>query len=782
MLQDKKLTRLQTARGMRMWNVNGMLESVHSAITTGVYTTGYALHLGASSAMIGFISASISIGQLLQAFSPLLIERLQRRKTLCLSANAVSSSLWLPIVIPFLFFEGYQVLALMGCIALAKATMSLVSPARQSWLTDLVPDEMRGRFVARQRSLTASAGLITSVCAGFFLSTYAAGEAQEGFTTLFIVAVVFSGFGVWAWSRIPEPQKSRGEHVPSNQLLRLPFQHGPFRRLMFLVSGRLLIAQIAAPFFTVYMLRTLEVSYAQIAIYSAIQTIATIIMNPFWGYLADKYGYKPVMSLTAVGLALFPLGWGFVTLENYWIMVPLVQVWGGSMSAGWGTARFNLIVKTAPAVNRSAFLGCYSAVSRGCAACGAVLGGIAADLCTSIPAVSFFGYTFAGLQYLFLANGALRIAYMGLLARVTSDSQVSSRDVINRVRKGNPIATLWHLVRMGKSSNPSVRARAARELGETGSHLAVDELIALLEDSDRNVRREAVQSLSRIGAAEAVNPLLECVGNPSSDIAEEAVEALGAVPSSLSLNILVTLLHDDRPGIRRSAVLALDRIGDRRAKTALKALLEHEPDPAIVQSVLETLARMGNTAILGRLQDLIRTSETSLERGVLVMSAGHLLGAPDMLYRLLQAGEMDQDRAMVRIFRSVRRQLGGWAGVEREARDRFTAAVDRAMSAFERQQTGEMLQRLVEVARDVVAEARPNQAEGSTRPDRPDRTDRATGDAVSEGGSAAGANDIELAYRILEDLESEGRNRALHAEERLLAVVAFQCMADQATE
>ena len=28
-----------------MWNVNGMLESVHSAITTGVYTTGYALHL-----------------------------------------------------------------------------------------------------------------------------------------------------------------------------------------------------------------------------------------------------------------------------------------------------------------------------------------------------------------------------------------------------------------------------------------------------------------------------------------------------------------------------------------------------------------------------------------------------------------------------------------------------------------------------------------------------------------------------------------------------------------
>ena len=767
MQQHKKLTRLQTSRGMRMWNVNGMLESVYSAITTGVYTTGYALHLGASTAMIGLISASISIGQLLQAFTPLLIERLSRRKTLCLLANGASSSLWLPIAfIPFLFFEGYQLLAFIVCIALSKAAMSVVSPARQSWLTDLVPDDIRGRFVARQRSLTASAGLITSVCAGFFLSTYPAGDSQEGFSTIFVVAVVFSGVGVWAWSRIPEPAKTRGEVLPSNQLLRLPFQHRPFRRLMFLVSGRLLIAQIAAPFFTVYLLRTLEISFAQIAVFSAMQTIATIIMNPFWGYLADKYGYKPIMSITAMGLALFPLGWGFVTLENYWIMVPLVQIWGGVMSAGWSTARFNLIIKTAPAVNRSAFLGCYSAVSRACAACGAVLGGIAAGLCASIPAVSFFGYTFAGLQYLFLANGVLRISYTGLLGRVVADSTVSSRDVINRVRRGNPIATLWHLVRMGKSSNPSVRARAARELGETGSHLAVDELIALLNDSDRNVRREAVQSLSRIGAEEAVNPLLECVGNPSSDIAEEAVEALGAVPSSLSLNILVTLLHDERAGIRRSAIIALDRIGDRRAETALEALLDHERDPAIIQSALEALAKMGNTRILTRLQDLIRTSETSLERGVLVMSAGHLLGAPDLLYRLLQADEMEQDRATARMFRSVRRQLGGWSGADEELRQELEASLDRALNAFEHQRGTEMLDCLLEVSRGIVRTA------------RPDLRIAPAGHALPAGELPAGSDALELAYRILADLGREGRERALYAEEKLLAVVAFQRVTD----
>ena len=524
---------------------------------------------------------------------------------------------------------------------------------------------------------------------------------------------------------------------------------------------------MAAPFFTVYMLRTLEVSFAQIAIFSAIQTIATIIMNPFWGYLADKYGYKPVMSLTAMGLAVFPLGWGFVTLDNYWIMVPLVQVWGGSMSAGWGTGPVQ--------PHRQDGAG-----GQPLRLPGMLLRGIERVRGLRRRA----GRHRRRSVCLHTRRIRLRIHLRGAAIPLPRQRRASNLlhgaagppglrfpgffpDVINRVRKGNPFATLWHLVRMGKSSNPSVRARAARELGETGSHLAVDELIALLDDSDRNVRREAVQSLSRIGAEEAVNPLLECVGSPSSDIAEEAVEALGAVPSSLSLNILVTLLHDERPGIRRSAILALDRIGDRRAESALEALLEHERDPAIVQSALETLARMGNTGILGRLQDLIRTSETSLQRGVLVMSAGHLLGAPDLLYRLLAVrrdgpgpgdGEDIPDRppATGRLVAGRKRRQGPAHGRRRPRDERFRAATDRGDA-------------------EAAHGGRPGRRRGSAY--------GCTGRYFRQGDpprvNLPRVRTIRgLAHRVLADLESEGRRRTLHPEERLLAVVALQRIAD----
>ena len=538
---------------------------------------------------------------------------------------------------------------------------------------------------------------------------------------------------------------------------------------MFFVSGRLLIAQIAAPFFTVYMLRTLEISYAQIAVFSAIQTITTIIMNPFWGYLADKYGYKPVMSLTAIGLAVFPLGWSLVNLDNYWLMVPLVQIWAGCMSAGWGTAQFNLMVSTAPEANRSAFLGCFAAVSRAGAALGAGLGGLSADLCMAIPTISILGHTVAGLQYLFLFNGVLRISYLGVLARTVTDSQLSPRDVINRVRKGNPITALWHLVRMVKSNNPTVRARAAHELGQTGSHLAVDELISLLNDSDRNVRREAVQSLSRIGAEDAINPLIECIGNPSSDIAEEAVEALGAVPSALSLNILVTLLNDTRVGIRKNAIVALDRIGDRRSERSLEVLLVNEQEPSIVRLVIETLAKMGNPNVLERLQELIRHSENNLERRVLVMSVGHLLGNSEILYRLLQADEMEQDRSTVRIFNNVRRQLNGWLLVSKEKRAEITAVVDGALRYFERQGNNEMLQHLLEVSGEIISIV------------SMDSNKTIKGDLLPVH-RPTGLAGIHLAYRILSDIEREGRTRILYAEEILLAVVAFQHIADLGIE
>lgn len=768
--KKRGLSRIQTARGMRLWNLNGALEAVSTAITTGVYTTGYALHLGASTAMIGLISAAPSWGQLLQAFSPLLIERLKQRKRLIVLSYTFSTLMWLPAAfIPLLFFDDIHSIMLMMFIMLSSAALALGNPARSSWFTDLIPGEIRGRFVGRQHSIVAAVGLVASLSAGAFMDRHTGAGQQTGFSILFIIAAVFSGLSIWGWSRTPEPPKQQSRTISPGELLSLPFRHPQFRKLMFLVSGRLFIAQLAAPFFTVYMLRTLEISYSQIALFAALQILANIAMNPLWGYLSDKFGYRPIFLLAATGLALFPLGWGFVTLENYWIMVPIVQIWGGIMSAGIPISQFNLMVKLAPEANRSVYMGCYSALSRTGAALGAMLGGIAASLCMTLPSISLFGQTIADLQFLFIGNTFLRLTWVAMLTKVSEEASATPREVINQMSRGNPITTLWHMVRMGKSTNPEVRARAARELGETGSHLAVDELISLLNDSDRNVRREAVRSLGHIENERAVQPLLECISDPTSDIAEDAVESLGAIHSSLSLNLLVTLLHDDRPSIRRGAVIALDRIGDPSASDALESLLTREKDLMIEMMTIEALSKMGHLRMLPRMQQLLRESGTGLQRKTLTQSIGNILGMPELVYRLLQADGMGQDREIVRVFRSAQRRLNGWHLLVQEEKDSLTSNLDDAMMAFEKQEFDTTLQHLNQTTQRIILAFDP-----------PDK------DAGSELGPPVIIDEpfpnnlLHLAGRLLSDFQKESRDRDLLPEERFLAVAAFQKIVDEA--
>lgn len=748
--KQRGLSRLQTARGMRLWNLNGALEAVYTAITTGVYTTGYALHLGASSAMIGLISAAPSWGQILQAFSPILIERLRQRKNLILISYVFSLIVWLPAAfIPFLFLEENHALILMFLILLSGVALALGNPARSSWFTDLVPGEIRGRFLGRQHSIVAAVGLVASLSAGAFMDLYAGDERQIGFTVIFLVAILFFGLSIWGWSRTPEPPKRQSRSISSGQLLSLPFRHPQFRKLMFLISGRLFIAQTAAPFFTVYMLRTLEISYSQIALFASLQILSNIAMNPLWGYLSDKFGYRPIFLMAATGLALFPLGWGFVTIDNYWFMVPVVQIWGGLMSAGIPLSQFNLMVKIAPETNRSAYLGCYSAMSRTGAALGAMVGGVAASICAALPTTVFLSHSVTDLQYLFFGNGALRLAWVVMLTRVSEETAASPREVINQMRSGNPITTLWHLVRMGKSTNPTVRARAARELGETGSHLAIDELIALLNDSDRNVRREAVRSIGRIDNERAVPALLDCISDPTSDIAEDAVESLGGLHSSLSLNLLVTLLHDERPTIRRGAVIAIDRIGDPSASEALEALLDREKDPMVEVMAIEALSKMRHPSILPRLQQLLREGGRGLQRRTLAQSLGNLLDEPELVYRLLQSEGMDQDREIVRVFRSVHKQLSGWRLLPPDERENLADLTNEAMTAFEQQQF-DMTILLMHKAVETIL-----------------------------GNTESPSELVGLAGRVLSYFHDESRERTLLAEERLLAIAAFHKAAEE---
>jgi HEAT repeat protein len=102
-------------------------------------------------------------------------------------------------------------------------------------------------------------------------------------------------------------------------------------------------------------------------------------------------------------------------------------------------------------------------------------------------------------------------------------------------------------------SDPAIRAKAARELGNRGAQAAssVDKLMAALSSADADERQSAATALGRIGPG-----------------------AGAAVPA------LIDALKDEQWPVRRAATLALGEIGDPRALAAIESL-RTDPDSLV---------------------------------------------------------------------------------------------------------------------------------------------------------------------------------------------------------
>lgn len=772
----EEISRLDRLRGMRLWNLSGGLSAVYIAITTGAYSTGYALHLGASEALIGLLSAAPSWGQLLQVLSPLFIERLKSRKRFCLVTYSLGYSAWLPIaLIPFLFEGNFRPWAMVLFVTLSGATLAIGSPASTSWLTDLVPESVRGRFFGRQQSILAAVGLATSLSAGWYLDIFDEQTKQTGFIVLFTVAVVFALLSVMVWSAVPEPRKAEGGESSPLKLILLPLRDRNFMNLTVFICARTLAVMTAGPFFTVYMLKELEVPYAQIAVLAGMSTIASVLSNPLWGYLADKYGHKPILRISALGIALTPLWWCFATKGNYWFVVSCAQIWSGLLAPGAVVSQFNLMVKTAPENSRSAYVGFHSAAVNLAASVGAMLGGLLADGFSRMEIVELLGHPITHLQWLFLTSFALRMITWPLLVRVPEEKAVPARVVLERLRSRQPVTTLWNLMRMLRSSDPATKAQAARALGNAGSALAVEELIALIDDSDRQVRREAARALGQIGDTRAVAPLIAKLRDPAADMVEEAAEALSLLPTtSSSIDSLSEMLQDERPWARKSAAIALGEMGDPRAQEPLERLLEHESDPTVYVAAAEALSKIGGRSALHILRRLLRRSDPGVGRKKLAAAIGALLGPRGAFYKLLEADATTQEVMVAQALSMARRQLLKIHGIDPEQQAQIEDNSSAALQYFTRERYSEMVACLHRLASGSLR--------AFTTSDRCDLLLEAEGHEdsrqLSSGqkiGRLVEANDhLRLNLGFLSGLTRDSRRHRLHREEALLGLFAFR--------
>lgn len=620
---NRPLSRIEVLRALRTSNLEAIAATVHASLTGGAFQTGFALFLGAGSFAMGVVGAIPTITALVQLASSLWVEKLGERKRLTAWASLIARSLWLPILlIPWFLPREWWLGAFLVLFAASSVALQIPVPAFTSWLSDLVPPDHRGRYFGR-RNMLAGVTTIAATVPPAWLLDKATGDwgvpRQSGFAALFAVAVVFGIISFFLLLRQPEPPMASDPEVRDKgfrqllSLYRRPLGDRTFRPFL-VFSVVFAVGQFfAAPFYTVYALQDLNLGYTWLQVLGSVASLSALVTMPLWGYLADRFGNKPLLTISLVGITLGPLPWLACTAENRTAALVILifsNLFGGVVWAGAGLLGFNMLIETSPSEGRSLYVGALSAASGIAGGVAPVLGGLALEFYQALP-MERLGITLNGYHALFLANALIRLLTLPLIRAVPTPARASTKQVLGQLGSVR-LRTLKQMRQLQHGTSEQERTQAAEALSEDRAGLAVQELVLALGDPSLRVRRSAARALRDIGDPAAAPSLIAVLLQPESGIVREAAEALGRIGSPEAVAPLCQVAVSGPRVARLSAVEALGQIGSPEAGPCLLEALEEALTHGwedVAEAALQSIGQCQVTEASPRLLELLDTAD-----------------------------------------------------------------------------------------------------------------------------------------------------------------------------
>ena len=164
----------------------------------------------------------------------------------------------------------------------------------------------------------------------------------------------------------------------------------------------------AGPFFALYMLRHLSMSYMTYTILIGIPVVAQFLFLSYWAVLVDTIGPKRVLKVTGFGVALIPILWLF-SANHYWLAA--FQAFSGVMWAGFNLASQTFLYETVTPPKRARCTAYQSVINGVFVFAGTVLGGYVLKNISMSIVVSNVYYSFASpILIIFLFSGLIRAA------------------------------------------------------------------------------------------------------------------------------------------------------------------------------------------------------------------------------------------------------------------------------------------------------------------------------------------------------------------------------------
>ncbi|MDD5225897.1 MAG: MFS transporter, partial [Candidatus Omnitrophica bacterium] len=240
----------------------GIPASIMQSLTDD-YSIPLALFLGATPVEIGLLVAVPTlVSSVIQLWASKAVELIGSRLRCLVSSTAGQAFCLLPIAfLPFLT-GAWRIGAFITFVTFFRIFGSLISTVWGSLTSDYLPANERGRYFGWRSRIVGIAGILGTVWGGILLFNYRGTLQAAGFMILITIATLarFLSAGLMAQMQDLPTVKKQDDYFTFFMFLRR-FRESNFVKFVFYVASIMFATNLAAPFFSVYMLHDLHFNY-----------------------------------------------------------------------------------------------------------------------------------------------------------------------------------------------------------------------------------------------------------------------------------------------------------------------------------------------------------------------------------------------------------------------------------------------------------------------------------------------------------------------------------------
>lgn len=413
----EKITEKQCQMSRGLFILDACASTQIFTATSGAFLSGLAYLAGAGTALTGIIAALPTLMNTIQIFSSVVYENRASSKRITVMFALIQRICLIMMLFVPTFKLGTKAAVIVIALLYSGAHFfgAFINTGANNWLMSLVKNEQLGRYLGLKDSITLVASTGGSLVLSRILDAYRlTGQEIAGFRMIGILCVGMCIIDITCLSLICEPRNIRyTEPLNIKKAIRMPLLDKKYRKVLIFFLLWSVASNFASPFFSIYMLEKLELSYLYITVMNMVASVTRMIAANLWGKVADSHSWQMVTFVSIVILGLSYIGWGLLTKENciYWL--PIVQCASGAAWGGINIAAFRMQFAFAPQEHRVSYVSFCSTMSGFVGFFSSMLG---SAVVAGASAVTLGAIKFDNIQIVFILS-ALGIIASALYSR-----------------------------------------------------------------------------------------------------------------------------------------------------------------------------------------------------------------------------------------------------------------------------------------------------------------------------------------------------------------------------